>query len=90
MRHGNAIKFRTTTGYHCRNVLFKYYNNDVHVLYKTQEIMFSGSVSKDEGGKVARCLHSHVKWLYSAIKSVFCNVFITSICPFPLVGLRLA
>ena len=90
MRHGNAIKFRTTTGYHCRNVLFKYYNNDVHVLYKTQEIMFSGSVSKDDGGKVARCLHSHVKWLYSAIKSVFCNVFITSICPFPLVGLRLA
>ena len=51
-----------------RNVLLKYYNNAVHVLYKTQEMRFSCSVSKDDGGKVVRCLHSHVKWLYSAIK----------------------
>ena len=46
------------------------YNNVVHVLYKTQEMRFSRSVSKDDGGKVARCLHSHVKWLYPAIKYV--------------------
>ena len=36
----------------------------VHVLYKTPELRFSHSVSKDDGGKVARCLHSHVKWSY--------------------------
>ena len=53
---------------HCRNTL--YVNDAVHVFYKTQEMWFSRSVSKDNGGKVARCLHSHVKWLYSAIKSV--------------------
>ena len=55
---------------HCRNILLKYYNNAVHVLFKTQEMWFSCSVSKDDGGKVARCLHSNVKWLYSAIKSI--------------------
>ena len=27
-------------------------------------------VSKDDGGKVGMWLHSHVKWLYSAIKSI--------------------
>ena len=55
---------------HCRNILLKYYNNAVHVLHKTQEMRFLRSVSKDDGGKVARCLHFHVKWLYSAIKSI--------------------
>ena len=55
---------------HCRNILLKYYNNAVYVLYKTQEMRFSRSASKDDGGKVARCLQSNVKWLYSAIKSI--------------------
>ena len=41
----------------------------IHVLYKTPELRFSRSVSKDDGEKVARWLHSHVKWLYSVIKS---------------------
>ena len=39
---------------HCRNILLKYYNNAIHVLYKTQEMWFSRSASKDDGGKVAR------------------------------------
>ena len=43
---------------------------NVHVLYKTPELRFSRSVSKYDGGKVARWLHSHVKWLYSVIKSI--------------------
>ena len=68
-RHGNTNNgFRTTTAE--ISILLKYYNNAVHVLYKTQEMRFSRSVSKDDGGKEARCLHSHVKWLYSAIKSI--------------------
>ena len=37
----------------------------VHVLYKTREVRFSRSVSKDDGGKVARWLHSLVQGLYS-------------------------
>ena len=37
---------------------------------------FSRSVSKEDGGKVARCWHSHVKWLYSAVKSIFCIVVV--------------
>ena len=41
-----------------------------HEFCKTQELRFSRSVSKDDGGKVGRCLHSQVKWLYSAIKSI--------------------
>ena len=40
---------------------------NVHVLYKTQEMRFSHSVSKDDEWKVVRWLHSHVKWLYSVI-----------------------
>ena len=60
-RHSNAVN---------RNILLKYYNNAVNVLYKTQEMTFSRSVSKDDGGKLARCLHSDVKWLYSAVKSI--------------------
>ena len=35
--------------------------SNVHVLYKTQELRFSRSVSIDDGGKVARWLHSHVQ-----------------------------
>ena len=35
--------------------------SNVHVLYKTRELRFSRSVSKDDGGKVARWLHSHVQ-----------------------------
>ena len=42
--------------------------SNVQVLYKTPELRFSRSVSKG-GGKVARWLHSHVKWLYLVIKS---------------------
>ena len=34
---------------------------NVHVLYKTRELRFSRSVSKDDGGKVARWFHSHVQ-----------------------------
>ena len=50
------------------------YRNDsysnVHVLDKTRELRFSRSVSKDDGGKVARWWHSHVQRLYSALKSI--------------------
>ena len=42
----------------------------VHVLYKTRELRFSRSVSKDDGGKVARWLHSHVQLLYSVTVSI--------------------
>ena len=35
--------------------------SNVHVLLKTQELRFSRSFSKDDGGKVARWLHSHVQ-----------------------------
>ena len=35
--------------------------SNVHVLYKTRELMFSRSVSKDDGGKVARWLHFYVQ-----------------------------
>ena len=35
--------------------------SNVHVLYKTRELRFSRSVSKDDGGTVARWLHSHVQ-----------------------------
>ena len=38
--------------------------SNVHVFYKTPELRFSRSVSKDGGWKVARWLHSLVKWLY--------------------------
>ena len=41
-------------------LFLKQYSN-VHVLYKTPESRFSRCVSKDDGGKVARWLHSHVK-----------------------------
>ena len=41
-----------------------FYSN-VHVLYKTRELRFSRSVSKDNSRKVARWLHSHVQRLYS-------------------------
>ena len=44
--------------------------SNVHVLYKTPELRFLRSLSKDDGGKVARWLHSHVKWLYSVLKSI--------------------
>ena len=37
---------------------------------KTRELRFSRSVSKDDGGKVARWLHSYVKRLYTVIKSI--------------------
>ena len=53
--------------------LHEYWNDsysNVHILYKTPELRLSRSVSKDDGGKVASWLHSHVKWLYSAIKSI--------------------
>ena len=33
----------------------------LYVLCKTRELRFSRSVSKDDGGKVARWLHSHVQ-----------------------------
>ena len=42
----------------------------VHVLYKTRELRFSRSVSKDDGGKVAMWLHSHVQLLYSVTVSI--------------------
>ena len=35
--------------------------SNVHVLHKTRELRFSRSFSKDDGGKVARWLHSHVQ-----------------------------
>ena len=35
--------------------------SNAHVLYKTPKLRFSRSVSKDDGGKVAWWLHSHVK-----------------------------
>ena len=35
--------------------------SNVHVLYKTPELRFSRSVSKDDGGKMAKWLHSHVQ-----------------------------
>ena len=35
--------------------------SNFHVLYKTRELRFSRSVSKDDGGKVARRLHSHMQ-----------------------------
>ena len=35
--------------------------SNVRVLYKTRELRFSRSVSKDDGGKVARRLHSHMQ-----------------------------
>ena len=35
--------------------------SNVHVLYKTRKLRFSRSVSKDDGGKVNRWLHSHVQ-----------------------------
>ena len=44
--------------------LHEYLNDlysNVHVLYKTRELRFSRFVSKDDGGKVARCLLSHVQ-----------------------------
>ena len=66
MRQGNAINgFRTITAeIYCLNT------TTTPFTFSTQEMRFSRSVSKDDGGKVARCLHSHVKWLYSAIKSI--------------------
>ena len=36
-------------------------SSNVHVFCKTQELRFSRTFSKDDGGKVARWLHSHVK-----------------------------
>ena len=39
--------------------------SNVHVLYKTWDLRFSRSVSKDDGGKVTWWLHFHVQWLYS-------------------------
>ena len=39
--------------------------SNIYVLFKAPELSFSRSVSKDDGGKVARWLHSHVKSLYS-------------------------
>ena len=44
--------------------------SNVHVLHKTPKLRFSRSVSKDDGRKVARWLHSNAKWLHSVIKSV--------------------
>ena len=35
--------------------------SNVHILYETRELRFSRSVSKDDGGKVARWLYSHVQ-----------------------------
>ena len=35
--------------------------SNVHVLCKTRELRFSRSVSKDDGVKVTRWLHSHVQ-----------------------------
>ena len=35
--------------------------SNVYVLYKTRELRFSRSVSKDDGGKVTRWLHFHVQ-----------------------------
>ena len=49
---------------------WNYPYSNVHKFYKTQELRFSRSVSKYDGGKVGRWLHSHMKWLYSAIKSI--------------------
>ena len=45
-------------------------SSNVHVLYKTPELRFSRSVSKDDGGKVARWLYSHMKCLYSVTESI--------------------
>ena len=39
--------------------------------YKTRELSLSRSVSKENGGKVARWLHSHVQGLYSVTLSIF-------------------
>ena len=64
--HATVTQSERVSNDHCRNLLLKYYNNVVHVFYKTQEMWFSRSVSKDDGGKVVRCLHSHVV-------VVFCN-----------------
>ena len=72
-----VTQFERVSNDHCRNILLKYYNKAVHVLYKTQEMWFSRSASKNDGGKVARCLHSHVKWCILQSSLLFCNVQVT-------------
>ena len=47
--------------------------SNVHVLYKTRELS-SRSVSKDDGRKVTRWSHSHVRWLYLYLLLAECEV----------------
>ena len=42
-------------------IVFVWTGLNSHILYKTRELRFSRSVSKDNGGKLARWLHSHVQ-----------------------------